>query len=35
MPFNDDGPWQPVPLPEGLSLDEHVFVIRFTSEVCV
>ncbi|XP_065913773.1 uncharacterized protein [Dysidea avara] len=33
MPFNDKGPWQPVPLPEGLSLDEHIFVIRFTSEM--
>lgn len=33
MPFSDNGPWQPVLLPEQLSLDEHVFVIRFTSEV--
>ena len=33
MPFCESGKWRPVPLPENLSLDEEVFVIRFTCEV--
>ena len=34
MPFCESGKWRPVPLPEELSLDEEVFIIRFTCEVC-
>ena len=33
MPFSEGGKWRPVPLPENLSLDEEVFVVRFTCEV--